>query len=135
MKLTPYLHFAGNAAEALDFYATAFGGEVTMRTTYGDSPMPSEDDWKDKIMHARLLFGDNLIMLSDSFKGQPALPTGNVQLSMEIVDAAQIETVFNAMAEGGTITMPLQDQFWGAKFGMLTDKFGISWMFNHELKK
>ncbi len=135
MKLTPYLHFAGNAAEALDFYAAAFGGEVTMRSTYGDSPMPTDEDWKDKLMHARLVFGDNMIMLSDSFKGQLPLKTGNVQLSLEISDAAKIDTIFNAMAEGGTVTMPLQEQFWGAKFGMLLDKFGISWMFNHELKK
>ncbi len=135
MKLTPYLHFAGNAAEALDFYAAAFGGEVTMRSTYGDSPMPTDEDWKDKLMHARLVFGDNMIMLSDSFKGQVPLTTGNVQLSIEISDAAKIDTIFNAMAEGGTVTMPLQEQFWGAKFGMLLDKFGISWMFNHELKK
>lgn len=135
MKLTPYLHLAGNASEALDFYATVFGGEITMRTTYGDSPMPSEDDWKDKLMHARLVFGDNMIMLSDSFKGQAPLSTGNVQLSIEISDAAKIESTFNAIAEGGTITMPLQEQFWGAKFGMLLDKFGIAWMFNHELKK
>ena len=135
MKLTPYLHLAGNASEALDFYAAVFGGEITMRTSYGDSPMPSEDDWKDKLMHARLVFGDNIIMLSDSFKGQVPLTTGNVQLSIEISDAAKIESTFNAMAEGGTITMPLQEQFWGAKFGMLLDKFGIAWMFNHELKK
>ncbi len=135
MKLTPYLHFAGNAAEALDFYAAAFNGDVIMRSTYGDSPMPSEEDWKDKIMHARLVFGDNMMMLSHSFKGQPPLATGNVQLSIEISDAAKIDSIFNAMAEGGTVTMPLQEQFWGAKFGMLLDKFGIAWMFNHELKK
>jgi PhnB protein len=135
MKLTPYLQFAGNAAEALDFYAAAFGGEVTMKGTYGESPMPSDDDWKDKIMHARLVFDNNMMMLSDSFKGQAPLTTGNVQLSIEISDAAKIDSIFNAMAEGGAVTMQLQEQFWGAKFGMLTDKFGISWMFNHELKK
>jgi len=135
MKLTPYLNFAGNAEEALSFYAAVFGGEITMLSRYGVSPMPSDDDWKEKLIHARLLFEGNLIMLSDSFKGQPAVGTGNVQLSMEISDAAKIDTIFSALAEGGTVTMPLQEQFWGAKFGMLTDKFGISWMFNHELKK
>ncbi len=135
MKLTPYLHFAGNAAEALEFYKAAFGGEITMRSTYGDSPKHTEPEWKDKLMHARLVFGNNMMMLSDSFKGQEPLKMGNVQLSLEISDAARIETIFSAIAEGGTVTMPLQDQFWGAKFGTLIDKFGISWMFNHELKK
>ncbi|MEO7313481.1 MAG: VOC family protein [Chitinophagaceae bacterium] len=135
MKLTPYLNFAGNAEEALNFYAAVFDGEITMLSRYGDSPMPSDDDWKDKLIHARLSFEGNLVMISDAFKGQPPLAAGNVQLSLEITDAAKIEAIFNAMAEGGKVTMPLQEQFWGAKFGMLTDKFGISWMFNHELKK
>ena len=135
MKLTPYLHFAGNAEEALNFYKNALGGEIIMLSRYGDSPMPSDEDYKQKLIHSRLQFGDNLIMISDSFKGQPFSTHGNIQLSVEIENAAEIENIFNKMAEGGTITMPLADQFWGAKFGMLQDKFGVSWMFNCEQKK
>ena len=135
MKLTPYLHFAGNAEEALNFYKNALGGEITMLSRYGDSPMPTDEDYKQKLMHSRLQFGNNLIMISDSFKGQPFSTQGNIQLSVEMENASQMDNIFNKMAEDGTITMPLADQFWGAKFGMLQDKFGVSWMFNCENKK
>ena len=135
MKLTPYLHFAGNAEEAMNFYASALGGKTEMVSRYGDSPMPSDEDYKQKILHGRIVFGDNMIMISDAFKGQPVTTDGNVQLSIESKDTTEQERVFNKMAEGGTVTMPLADQFWGAKFGMLKDKFGISWMFNCEHKK
>ena len=135
MKLVPYLHFGGNAREAINFYKDALQGEITMLSTYGESPMPCDDDYKDKLVHARLIFDDNMIMISDSFKGQPVSTHGNIQLSVDVEDEKKLEQVFSKMAEGGTITMPLADQFWGAKFGMLADKFGVSWMFNCEKKK
>lgn len=135
MKLTPYLHFAGNAEEVLNFYAQALGGEIVMLSRYGDSPMPADEDWKQKIMHSRLVFDGNMVMISDSFKDKPVNTDGNVQLSVEVESIERINEVFPKMAEGGTVTMELQDMFWGARFGMLKDKFGISWMFNHELKK
>ena len=135
MKLIPYLHFAGNARDVLNFYKDALNGEIVMLGTYGESPMPVDEDYKDKIVHARLVFDDNMIMISDSFKGKPAPTEGNIQLSVEVEDVSRLDEVFNKMAEGGTVTMPLADQFWGAKFGMLKDKFGVSWMFNCEKKK
>src|SRR6185369_1254430 len=98
-----------------------------MITRYGDSPMPSEEDYKQKVMHARLQFDGNLIMISDVFKGQPVSTEGNIQLSVEVPDKTRLNEVFNKMAEGGNVTMPLADQFWGATFGMLKDKFGVSW--------
>ena len=135
MKMTPYIHFAGNAEEALNFYKEALGGEIIALNRYGDSPMPTDEEYKDKIIHARLTFGDNLLMISDTFKGNVVHANGSIQLSMEMNDKTQMETIFSKMAAGGKITMPLQDQFWGATFGMLVDKFGISWMFNHENPK
>lgn len=135
MKLNPYLHFDDNAEDALNFYKEVLGGEVTMLSRYGDSPMPSEPDWKNKIMHGRLLFDGNTIMISDVFKGNALKKDGNIQLSVEVESMDRINDIFAKMAAGGTITMELQDTFWGARFGMLKDKFGISWMFNHELKK
>lgn len=134
MKLNPYIHFAGNAEEALQFYKNALGGEITDLKRYADAPMPCDEDYKQKVMHARFVFDGNLVMVSDVFKGQPVSTHGNIQLSVDVTDPAQIETVFNKMAEGGTVTMPLADQFWGAKFGMLQDKFGVNWMFNYEKK-
>lgn len=135
MKLTPYIHFGGNAREALDFYKHALNGDIQQLGTYGESPMPSDDDYKDKVMHARLVFDGNMIMVSDVFKGQPVSRGGNIQLSIQVEDVNEMDVVFKKMAEGGKVTMELQDAFWGARFGMLQDKFGISWMFNCELKK
>ncbi len=135
MKFNPYLHFQGNAEEALNFYATALNGTILSVKRYGDSPMPSDEDYKQKIIHSRLTFDGNMIMISDTFKGKTVSTEGNIQLSVEVENEGEIDTVFNNMAEGGTVTMPLQDTFWGARFGMLKDKFGVNWMFNYELKK
>ena len=130
MKMTPYIHFAGNAEEALNFYKEVLDGEIVALNRYGDSPVPTDEDYKQKIIHARLVFADNLVMISDTFKGNAVHTNGNIQLSIEMEDKMQLETVFSKMAAGGKITMPLQNQFWGATFGMLQDKFGVSWMFN-----
>ncbi len=135
MKLVPYLHFAGNAREVLNFYKDALGGDIVQLGTYGESPMPGDEDYKDKVMHARFVFDGNMIMLSDVFKGQSVSTNGNIQLSVDVDSEDKLDEVFNKMAEGGTVTMPLADQFWGAKFGMLQDKFGVSWMFNCDKKK
>ena len=133
--LVPYLHFNGNAEEVLNFYKDAFNGEILMINRYGDSPMKTDESLKDKIIHSRLKFDDNLLMISDSFNGQLANMDGNIQLSVEVDDAKKLEEVFNKLAEGGRVTMPLAKQFWGATFGMLQDKYGVNWMFNHEEKK
>lgn len=135
MKLTPYIHFQGNAEEAINFYADALGGSVIAINRYGDSPMAADEDYRNKVLHGRLQFGDNVIMISDVFKGQNLSTGGNIQLSIELTEEGQIDSIFAKMSEGGTITMELQDTFWGARFGMLKDKFGVSWMFNYELKK
>ncbi len=134
MKLYPYVHFAGNAEEAMNFYASVLGGEVIDIQRYGDAPMPSDEDYKQKIMHARLTFDGNLIMISDVFKGQPVSTEGNIQLSIEVENKEKIDDVFSKMSEGGTIVMPLENTFWGARFGMLKDKYGIHWMFNHQFE-
>ena len=135
MQLTAYIHFAGNAEEALNFYADALGGTVIQLGRYGESPMPCDEDYKQKILHARLAFGDNLLMVSDAFKGSEVHTEGNIQLSIGMDDVVEMEKIFNKMAEGGQVVMPLQAQFWGATFGMLKDKFGVSWMFNADNKK
>jgi len=133
MKLNPYLIFSGNAEEALNFYKDALGGEIKMLSRYGDSPMPSDEDWKNKIMHGRLEFDGNIIMISDGSKNDPPAGKGIVQLSIEVESEERLNEVFNKMSEGANITLPVGKQFWGAYFGMLVDKFGISWMFNHTI--
>jgi len=134
MQLVPYIHFKGNAEEVLNFYKEALGGEILMINRYGESPMPVGEELKDKIIHSRLQFGDNLIMISDSYNGDMANPGGNIQLSLGFTDEAKATDVFNNLAQGGTVTMPFAKQFWGAMFGMLQDKFGTNWMVNCEVK-
>jgi PhnB protein len=135
MKLIPYVHFAGNAEDALNFYAEALGAEILTLQRYADAPVPSDEDYKQKIMHARLQVGETVLMVSDVFKGQPVHTNGNVDLSVDVEDADKVKEVFDKMAQGGKVVMPLEKQFWGAIFGMVEDKFGVKWMFNHELEK
>ena len=134
MKLNAYIHFGGNAEEALNFYKNVLGGNVVAIARYGESPMPVDEDQKNKIMHARLEFEGDLLLISDGPKGYDAKP-GNISLSLETPNVTRGEQVFNKLLEGGNVIMPFAEQFWGAKFGMLTDKFGITWMVNCELKK
>lgn len=134
MKLHAYLGFQGNCKEALDFYKEVFDGEISQISTYGESPMESQKEFSDKIMHARLQFGDTLMMFSDMMGEKEADAGSMISLSIECDNLDQLEKVFSKISEGGKVTMPLQDQFWGARFGMLTDKFGIHWMFNCEKK-
>jgi PhnB protein len=135
--IIPYLNFNGNAAEALSFYAAAFDGQVAFQQTFGDSPMGEQtpDDFKGKIMHATFQAGGLTLMVSDCMPGQEVKPGTNTSLSLNFTSVEAIEKTFSALSAGATITMPLQDTFWGARFGMLTDKFGINWMFNHDYEK
>lgn len=133
--IVPYLNFNGNAAEALAFYGKALGGAVIFQQTYGESPMDAGEKFRDKIMHATFKAGDLTIMASDANDKFTATAGTNVSLSLNFPDLDSINNTFEAMSEGSNITMPLQDTFWGARFGMLTDKFGIHWMFNHDIKK
>ena len=132
--IVPYLNFNGNAVEALAFYAKAFDGKVVYQQTFGESPMAEQtpDDYKSKIMHATFQAGELTFMLSDCMPDQPVTGGNNTSLSLNFKTVADIEKTFAALSPGANIIMPLQDTFWGARFGMLTDKFGINWMFNHD---
>ncbi|MBO9592024.1 MAG: glyoxalase/bleomycin resistance/extradiol dioxygenase family protein [Niabella sp.] len=135
--ITPYLNFNGDAADALDFYTRALGGQVVHRQTFGDTQAayPSPESHKDKIMHALFNAGELNFMVSDCPPDVSVTAGSNVSLALNFTDEEAIAKTFDAMAAGGTITMPLQDTFWGAKFGMITDRFGISWMFNYDKPK
>lgn len=138
MQLTPYLMFNGQCEEALNFYAKALNGEIKDLMRFEGSPVESlatEAD-KQRVMHSHFVAKDFRFMASDTGEGGPKLnPNGMVHLSVNFDDATEQEKVFNALAEGGVAGMPLQDTFWGARFGMLTDKFGICWMLNYEKPK
>lgn len=111
MKLSAYLGFKGNCDGALNFYKEALDGEILQLGRYGESQMETADELKDKIMHARLQFGDTLIMFSDMMGDNEADAGSMISLSIECDTLDQLEKVFPKMAEGGKVTMPLQDQF------------------------
>lgn len=132
-QLNVYLAFPGTCEEALIFYKTCFGGEITSMQRFGDSPVESSEEHKQKIMHAEFKADGMYFMASDGMPGQP-VPSGEmVTLSINLSDGAEQERIFNSLAEGGKVTMPLGETFWGAVFGMVTDKFGIPWMLNREV--
>jgi PhnB protein len=135
-NLTPYLKFPGTCETALNFYAAAFGGRITELKRFSEAPqMPHPK--KTDILHARFEAGGVRLMASDGDSKGAAKDTesARIGLSVEMTDAAEMDRVFGKLAEGGTVTMPIAEQFWGARFGMLTDAFGISWMFNCDAKK
>jgi PhnB protein len=130
--IIPYLNFNGNAREALNFYEQALGGKVTQLGTFGEANMAKDDSMKDKVLHAIFEAGALKFMVSDCPPGVSVNSGDQVSLSLNFTDAESIEKTYAAMSEGGTVTMPLQDTFWGARFGMTKDKFGIHWMFNYD---
>ncbi len=134
-NLNPYLNFNGTAAKAIKLYEGALGAKVLSTMPFRDAPGESAAATKDRVMHASLQLGDGVIMLSDVMPDMPPPAGNNVHVSLNCDDAADMAKKFDALAVGGQVRMPLQDTFWGARFGMLTDAFGINWMFNCELKK
>ncbi len=130
--IVPYLTFNGNATEAMTFYSKALEGKILYQQTFGESPMPSTDAMKDKIMHATFQADKLTFMVSDSMQDNPATAGSHISLSLNFNSIEAIDKTFAALSDGAKITMELQDTFWGARFGMLTDKFGINWMFNHD---
>ena len=135
MQLITYVNFAGNCEEALNFYKEALSGEILQISHMGDGQMEVPEHVKGKVMHARLKIGENVLYMSDTFDPSSIIQGNNVSLSLQPETIAQTEDLFNKLSAGGTVKMPLEDTFWGARFGMFTDKFGIHWMINCELKK
>src|SRR5262245_49383101 len=135
-QLNPYLNFNGTAAKAIKLYETALGAKVENVMPWSDVPgQPPAPENKDRIMHAVLRIGAGVLMLSDSQPSQPVTAGTNASVTLDFDDPNDMARKFEALSAGGKITMPLQDTFWGAKFGMLTDAHGISWMFNAETRK
>ena len=136
--IKPYISFKGNCKEAVEFYKEKLGAEVLFTQTYGDSPMASyAPDNPDAIMHTSFKIGDSVIMACDNMMEDksPTVVGNNISLALGTNDVSKAEKTFDAMSDGATIVMPMQETFWAERFGMLTDKFGINWMFNCELSK
>lgn len=132
----PYLTFKGNCREVIDFYAACFNGTLEQVSTFAELPTEVADEFKDKILHAVLKAGNLTLMFSDTTEATEATVIGNsISMGLHFDDVATMQKTFDALAEGGIITMPLEDTFWGARFGKLSDKFGISWLFNYDYPK
>lgn len=130
MQLIAYLNFPGTAREAMDFYAKALGGTVTQRFTYGESPMADQmpdDASRAMIMHSQLEVGQAAIMGAD---GPPPHEAGSTSINIMTDTPEEAERIFHALAEGGEITMPLEETFWAHRFGGIKDKYGKGWMVN-----
>ncbi len=130
-SINPYLFFPGNCEEALHFYKETLGGEVTALQRFGDTQMPVEENYRDKIMHAELTVNEQVVlMFSDGAPFKEIQLGDNVHLTLSFENEEEQTQVFNTLAKGGVTTMELQDTFWGARYGMLTDKFGVKWQLN-----
>lgn len=142
-KIDPYLFFDGDCAEAIRFYQQVLGAELETMMKYEDAPQdasagehegcaspdggPPPAEWGERIMHASLLLDGQRLMASDTPPGTYEKPAG-VAIALNVGTVDEAERAFGALAEGGQVTMPLCETFWSPRFGMLTDRFGISWM-------
>lgn len=132
-NINPYIGFNGKTREAIHFYQDIFGGEMELREVK-DSPM--EQYWQSApegaVYHASLHKGDDIILMGSDMSGPNGHIAGNViQLAITCTSEDEINTFFNKLSAGGTVMDPLKDQFWGAIFGAVKDKYGISWMLNY----
>jgi PhnB protein len=133
MYMNPYLTFSGNCEAAFKFYAQVLGGKIAMMMPHEGTPAEAHvpAGWRSKIMHARLAVGDHILMGSDAPPDRFE-PMKGCSVTIGIDEPAEAERVFAALAENGSVRMPIQKTFWAARFGMLVDQFGIPWMINCE---
>jgi PhnB protein len=134
-QIQNYLTFGGNAREAMNFYKDSFNADHNI-ITVRESPIPSQcpPGTQDQVMHSTLMKdGNSLLMASDMImQGKELVQGNNFAISVNCNSEEEINTLFEKLGAGGTVIDPLKEQFWGAIFGVLNDKFGIRWMFNYE---
>jgi len=133
MAFHPYLFFGGNCREAFTRYQEIFGGELvllTMKDVPSDEPVPA--DQADLIMHAALMVDGHLLMASDDPTSDSFGPVQGMQVNYTVPDVDEAKRVFEALADGGKVTLPIAEAFWSSMFGMCVDRFGTPWMVNAE---
>jgi PhnB protein len=139
LRLSPYLMMNGNAKEAIEFYRSVLGAEVLFSQTFGempadpDHPLPAEA--KDLISHAMLKVGDSDLMFSDNFPGSPFQSGNQVTICITVGDAEASRRIFGALQEGGQVSMPFMETFFSPGYGIVTDKFGVTFQIFTESKK
>src|SRR5262245_6420039 len=131
MQLNPYLTFNGQCEAAFRFYEQCLGGRIEAMLTHAGTPAEQHvpPEWRNKILHARMVVGANVWMASDAPPDRYQEPKG-FSISIQLDDPKEAERIFNALAANGKIVMPLEKTFWAALFGMLVDRFGVPWMVN-----
>lgn len=131
MQINPYLNFNGTCEAAFKFYEKCLGGKILGIETFAGAGMADfvPPEWHDKVMHTTLLVGDELLMGSDAPPGRFEEAKG-MSVSINVDTPEEADRIFNALAENGTVTMPIAETGWAARFGMLVDRFGIPWMVN-----
>ena len=129
MRVNPHLSFNGQCREAFTFYQKCLGAEIQMMMTWGESPMADQvgSELRDKIIHATLMVGETALSGGDGPADQYEAPRG-FAVTIQINDPTDAERIFHELSDGGTVTMPIQQTFWAARFGMVVDRFGIAWM-------
>jgi PhnB protein len=134
MQLNPYLFFDGRCEQAFEFYAKVLGGKIEAMLRHEGSPAESHvgPEWGKKIMHARLVVGDTALMASDAPPDRSDGAMKGFSVTLGVEKPAEAERIFHALAENGTVRMPIEKTFWAERFGMLVDRFGTPWMINCE---
>ncbi len=127
--INPYIAFKGTCKQAIDFYKNALGAEVLFMQTFGESPMADKGP-ADNIMHCSIKVGDSTLMMCDDPNPDGAAAGGNISLALGLNDPARAKELFDNLADGGTVILPIQKTFWAEAFGMVNDKFGVKWMVN-----
>ena len=130
MEIQPYLFFNGRCDEAVELYRRVLGAKVEMLMRFGESPVPPEPGrlppgMEKKVMHAAVRIGESTVLMTDG--PTPEAGFRGFSLSLSLSDADAVERIFAGLADGGEIRMPLEKTFFAARFGMLTDRFGVSW--------
>ena len=133
MQVTPYLSFKGQCEAAFKFYEQCLGGQLGTIFRYAGSPLADQvpEDWSNKVMHASVTVGGQELMGADVAPADYEEPKG-FSLSLQIKSTAEAERIFHELAEGGSVTMPLEKTFWAVRFGVVVDRFGIPWSINCE---
>ena len=133
MQVNPYLFFNGQCEAAFKFYEKLLGGKILAMMPHEGTPAANSVpvEWRSKIIHARMVVGDQILMGSDAPPDHQQKPQG-FSVNIGVNDPAEAERIFHALVEGGTATMPIGETFWATRFGMLVDRFGIPWMINCE---
>jgi len=131
MKLNVYVNFRGTCADAFRYYEKHLGGTVTSMVTHAQAPVPSPlgSDWQDKVLHGRMRIGDTELMAADI---PSAEAMRSAYLTLRVDSIAEAERVFSALADGGSVLMPIQETFFAPRFGQVRDRFGVNWMILHE---